>query len=118
MGFFDVEDIPKKKIIVPIPDVNTEHLKQLFSDYTKPPTLAQIKEACLKDGRSAREVSQMKQRKMKNFMWNKNKMEEIKEDINKMTKEQEAEEPEEPEEPEWEGYDMEDSNDDDEIEED
>ncbi len=116
MGFFDVEDIPKKKIIVPIPDVNTEHLKKLFSNYHKKPTLAQIKTACLLDGRSKREVARMKQMKLKNFLWNKNKMEEIKEDINEITKEQE---PEEPEEPVWEGYDMEDSKDqDDEKEED
>ena len=59
MNFFEVQTEAIKKIYVPIRNVKTDNLKAIFSDYSNPPTLNEIKEACRKDGRPEEEIRKM-----------------------------------------------------------
>ena len=104
MNFFDVQTEAIQKIYVPIRNVKTDHLKAIFSDYSNPPTLNEIKEACRKDGRPEEEISKMNLPSLPEIFWKKNKIV----FVEKNTKQLEEEEFE----PEWEGYDMEPTEDD------
>lgn len=58
------------KIIVKTSNRNTKHIKELFENYTKSPSIMEIKIACLKDGWSEKIVKKMKKPTLPKIEWN------------------------------------------------